>query len=97
MSGSPTVGNRELTELLSAGLVSPETCRAFLGAASYRRRPRRLSRLCRRILRNPANQEKLRDQVAVAVPCTQGAGSARDGGRQGSGVASVGRRNFTPR
>lgn len=76
MSGSPTVGNRELTELISAGLVSPETCRAFLGAASCGHRPRRLSRLCRRILRNPANQEKLRDRVAVAGPCTQGTASA---------------------
>jgi hypothetical protein len=59
MSGSPTVGQREVTELIGAGLVSLEDCRSFLSTCESGRRPRRLMRLCRKVLRNPANARVL--------------------------------------
>lgn len=59
MSGSPTVGHREVTELIGAGLVSLEDCQRFLSTRGSGRRPRRLMRLCRKVLRNPANARAL--------------------------------------
>ena len=55
MSGSPTVGRREVTEMIDAGLASLEDCRSYLRSGGSGRRPKRLMRLCRKVLRNPAN------------------------------------------
>ena len=64
MSGSPTVGHREVMALIDAGLVSPEDCRSYLDARGSRRRPKHLVRLCRKVLRNPANARALLDLAA---------------------------------
>ena len=65
MSGSPTVGNHELMELVAAGLVSPEACRSYLAEGRCGSRPKHLRRLCRKVLRNPANARILRQQAGA--------------------------------
>lgn len=66
MSGSPTIGNRELRELIEAGLVSRERCRSFLSDVRGTNSPKRLTRLCRKILGRPANERALRAYASKA-------------------------------